>query len=130
MAKDPITLTVALNFHGDAANGTLYLDEGDGYEYEKGAFLHRLFELTASNQMEFSIASSNLDPSGTLQSPVTIERINVLGLKFRPSRVHLLYEDYKAQDLAFKFDEASRTLVIRKPDVLVSKDWRIDVHAH
>ncbi|KAI9757737.1 MAG: hypothetical protein M1815_000074 [Lichina confinis] len=42
MRWDPFTLVVALDKQGHA-EGTLYLDDGDSFEYEEGAYIHRRF---------------------------------------------------------------------------------------
>uniref|UniRef100_A0A1I7WU03 DUF5110 domain-containing protein n=1 Tax=Heterorhabditis bacteriophora TaxID=37862 RepID=A0A1I7WU03_HETBA len=40
MREDPISLYIALNMKGDFANGTIYMDDGESYGYEKGDFAY------------------------------------------------------------------------------------------
>ncbi|KAK3062599.1 glucosidase II, partial [Teratosphaeriaceae sp. CCFEE 6253] len=47
MRYDPFTLVVVLGNAGDA-EGTLYLDDGESFDYEEGAFIHRKFSFKAS----------------------------------------------------------------------------------
>ncbi|CAJ0938869.1 unnamed protein product, partial [Mesorhabditis belari] len=35
---DPVSLYIGLNNRGDSANGTIYLDDGETFAYEKGEF--------------------------------------------------------------------------------------------
>ena len=42
MRYDPYTLLVTLTSEG-TANGNLYIDDGESYDYQEGAFIHRNF---------------------------------------------------------------------------------------
>ena len=49
MRNDPLTLVVAIGQDGEA-DGTLYLDDGETFDYEHGAYIHRKFTFRTSSQ--------------------------------------------------------------------------------
>jgi alpha 1,3-glucosidase len=58
MKFDPITLVVVFGESGNA-EGTLYLDDGESFDYEQGAYIHRKFTFTASTAQ---LVSEDLTP--------------------------------------------------------------------
>ena len=50
MKWDPFTLVVVLGNSGDA-EGTLYLDDGESFDYQEGAFIHRNFRYKAAESV-------------------------------------------------------------------------------
>ncbi|KAG9804732.1 putative alpha glucosidase II, alpha subunit, partial [Aureobasidium melanogenum] len=60
MKFDPFTLVVVLGNDGNA-EGELYLDDGESYEYEQGAYIHRRFTYTGSTS---SLASEDVSTKG------------------------------------------------------------------
>uniref|UniRef100_A0A914X4X0 Glucosidase II subunit alpha n=1 Tax=Plectus sambesii TaxID=2011161 RepID=A0A914X4X0_9BILA len=128
MANDPITLYIATNYHADQANGSLYLDDGATFAYTKGEYLYRAFDFKKESDVLYTISSRNLDANGKLLTDVTIEKIIVRGARFYPRDVHLYLDDYNPEPLQFTHDRESMTLTIRKPDVRIGADFRIDIH--
>ncbi|KAK0947779.1 glucosidase II [Friedmanniomyces endolithicus] len=61
MRWDPFTLVVVLGNAGDA-EGTLYLDDGESFDYEEGAFIHRKFSYSAATSV---LMSEDLAATGT-----------------------------------------------------------------
>ncbi|KAK0813818.1 glucosidase II [Friedmanniomyces endolithicus] len=61
MRWDPFTLVVVLGKAGDA-EGTLYLDDGESFDYEEGAFIHRKFSYSAATSV---LMSEDLAATGT-----------------------------------------------------------------
>ena len=49
MWRDPVTLVVAVDETGERASGTLYLDDGDSYSFERGELVWRAFELSRAD---------------------------------------------------------------------------------
>jgi len=125
---DPFTLIVAPNFEGTFANGTLYVDDGESYDYRKGQFIYRLFEFEGGVNYGV-ISSTNLNAKGVLKSDLWIEKIIVLNVRYYPRRVHVFEGDYNSTPLDFKYDPATMALTIRKPAVKLVNDWRIDIHS-
>lgn len=60
MKYDPFTLVIVLGDAGDA-EGELYLDDGESYDYEQGAYIHRRFTYSADT---VSLTSTDLSTAG------------------------------------------------------------------
>jgi alpha 1,3-glucosidase len=56
MKYDPLTLVVVIGESGDA-EGTLYLDDGESFDYQDGAYIHRRFHF---NGLTESLSSEDL----------------------------------------------------------------------
>uniref|UniRef100_A0A914CV67 Glucosidase II subunit alpha n=1 Tax=Acrobeloides nanus TaxID=290746 RepID=A0A914CV67_9BILA len=78
MRNDPITLYIATNYK-DFANGTLYMDDGETFEYKNGDYLYWGFTFKKINEYDFSISSKNLDTNGKFDPDVWIEKIVIRG---------------------------------------------------
>jgi len=127
--NDPITLYVAPSMTTtEYANGTLYLDDGESYNYKQGQYLYWAFEYKKVNDFLYSISNKNLDKKGTLETEVFIEQVVVRGARYYPRNVHIYLDDYTPDDLEFTHDRETHVLIIRKPAALVSKEFRIDIH--
>jgi alpha 1,3-glucosidase len=86
MKYDPFTLVVAIGKSGDA-EGTLYLDDGESFDFQDGAFIHRQFRF---NHETRALTSEDITPAGAHPSKkareylksmenVRVERIVVVG---------------------------------------------------
>ncbi|KAI1725884.1 glycosyl hydrolases family 31 domain-containing protein [Ditylenchus destructor] len=129
MRDDPITLYVAAELNHERANGSIYLDDGESFNYAKnGEYLYWGFTYKKVNDQLYTITSKNLDPKGIYDPDVYVERIIIRGVRYYPRNIHLYYDDYNPQDLEFTHDRDLRLVVIRKPGAYVSREWRIDIH--
>lgn len=142
MWQDPFTLIVSLSKEG-TASGKLYLDDGEGYDYQKGAYILRQFEFSGTSLSSISKPSqaasgtgvATYDPTGNAWAQaiahVKVERIVILGLKAAPKSVRVggkvdvdfTFEKGLASD-SKKGGMGSR-LVIKNPGVSVVQDWQI-----
>lgn len=145
MWQDPFTLIVALSKEG-GASGKLYLDDGEGYEYQSGAYILRQFDFSGHTlkssskpsqpviQTQQSREVEKYDPTGNAWARavahVKMERIVITGLKTEPKSVRVgkldleyTYEKGVGSD-SKKGGMASR-LVIKNPGVGVVEDWEI-----
>ena len=121
MLHDPYTLVVAPDAKG-AAEGELYMDEGDGYGYRDADAYHlRRFRFSAG-----TLTSSATHAGQGWQPTNTLERVEVLGTA-APSRITLTHKG-ATRELSFYMADATNRLVIRKPDVPVADDWQITLH--
>eukprot|EP00613_Pedinella_sp_CCMP2098_P070138 CAMPEP_0171921638 /NCGR_PEP_ID=MMETSP0993-20121228/20470_1 /TAXON_ID=483369 /ORGANISM="non described non described, Strain CCMP2098" /LENGTH=937 /DNA_ID=CAMNT_0012559095 /DNA_START=98 /DNA_END=2911 /DNA_ORIENTATION=+ len=122
MIHDPYTLFVALDSAG-GASGELYLDDETTYNHLEGEFSVRKFAF------ESSVLTGSSSP-GSLQtrfdSDCRIERVVVMGLDRGPKKISLESTD-GARELTFDFDANTKTLTIRKPDVLATSDFTISI---
>jgi alpha 1,3-glucosidase len=88
MKYDPFTLVIALGNSGDA-EGTLYLDDGESFDFQEGAFIHRRFHFDDKTR---ALTSEDLAPAGTTATSkkakeyfksmedVRVERIVIVGV--------------------------------------------------
>ena len=86
MKYDPFTLVVVIGNSGDA-EGSLYLDDGESFDFQQGAFIHRLFRFDAATR---ALTSEDAAPAGAASSKkakeylksmesVRVERVVVVG---------------------------------------------------
>ncbi|CAH7671577.1 glycosyl hydrolases family 31-domain-containing protein [Phakopsora pachyrhizi] len=119
--KDPITLAVALSNDG-SASGTLYLDDGESFNHDKGEFLYKSFSFKKDHGQSFTLSSSEAvshalkNTNAALNSAlkvhksengytkkiagVAIQKIIVLGLPKKPECVKVAGE---SEGLPFGF---------------------------
>ncbi|KAA1073417.1 hypothetical protein PGT21_011415 [Puccinia graminis f. sp. tritici] len=108
MWKDPITLVVALDKQGQST-GTLYLDDGESFNHERGQFLYKRFSIKKESSGSFTLSSSDAvaqtlksthealrsslaqyqPDNGWIKkiSSVNIDKVIILGLPDRPTCV-------------------------------------------
>jgi alpha 1,3-glucosidase len=141
MWQDPFTLIISLSKEG-TASGKLYLDDGVGYDYEKGEYILRQFEFasgTLRSTAKSTPTSNELvtyDPRNNWAQAighVRVERIIILGLKSEPksitaggNAVEYNWEKGLGSD-SKKGGNASR-LTLKNPGVNVVEDWEIKLN--
>lgn len=153
-AYDPFTLTVAVGADG-TASGTLYLDDGQTYAHEAGAFVWRRFSFDGhalTSEDELARRSRRAEPADSptaaFSAPATakdnayaadlerrgvrVERIIVLGLAGAPTRVGGGGEESESAPLTFTYTPArsgtASELVIKDPQLRITDDWTLRLH--
>jgi alpha 1,3-glucosidase len=121
MVNDPYTLIVALD-DKKAASGELYIDDGESFNYEKGASIRRGFTYTTAEDGTSAHLVSAALSDNKMYLRNKIEKIVVLGVAKAPSSINI-----NGQALTFEHDSNKGKLVIRKPDVLVSQGWDVQI---
>ena len=123
MARDPLTLVVALDAAGAAA-GELYVDDGRSFAYRRGVFLHRRFEFAGG------VLTSRPAPGGggAMAAEVRVERLVVLGLQ--PGRQWRVEREGAPLDAALgplllRAGLPRTALVVRKPGLPLDADWAV-----
>jgi len=120
MHDDPITLVIAPNKEGKAS-GTLYLDDGKSFAYQKGAKLYLQF--TWDNG---KLNSKMLAPPG-ISTPVWLERVKVLG-SAPPAAAHATVISSSGTETAqVSYDYKSKVSTIRRPGVKMDTEWTISM---
>lgn len=144
MKYDPYTLVVVLDRSG-TATGELYVDDGETYEHEHGAFIHRRFtysdgSLTSSDISEETSKSwdkvkDSKKKSSYLKSMegVTVERIIIVNApKALESVTEVkVTEGGKSTNVQVSYHAAqdgnASWLVVRNPAVKIGNDWNIEL---
>jgi len=116
MRRDPFTLVFALDSQ-KKAKGDVYFDEGDGYDYQHGAFVYRTFSL--DNNQITSVAAR---PSNGVSDVPAVERLILLGVDSPPKQVVTA-----GRQLEFQHNGATRVLTIRKPELSLGADFTIQL---
>lgn len=125
MAQDPYTLVIALDDVA-RAEGLLYMDDEHTLKHaQNGEFSVRQIAARGG-----SIHSQRVGGSEGLGIKNTIERIVFLNFQNRPATLTLSVESSDTPKLLdFTYDEKTKVLVVRKPDMLADEDWIIMARA-
>lgn len=133
MKWDPYTLVVVLNRKGEA-EGTLYVDDGETFDYESGANIHRKFSMRSSILQSDDIGTKGSKTKAyhkTTES-LKIEKIIVVNAPQEWQSVPTVpvtqdsQKEFEAELIyhAAVADKASWA-VIRGPGIGIGHDWRI-----
>ncbi|PGG96710.1 hypothetical protein AJ79_09480 [Helicocarpus griseus UAMH5409] len=135
MKWDPFTLVVALDRNGQA-DGTLYVDDGETYDYQNGAYIHRRFSFSSS-----SLSSEDIGAKGTktgqylkTMAGVRVEKIIIVGAPAEwegKSSVLVLEEGSHTGSQASlqwfaKQGGKAAYAVVKDPGVSIGNLWKID----
>ena len=130
MKWDPYTLIVVLGNTGVAV-GELYFDDGETFEYQSGAHIHRAFQFTNNVLISRDIGLKGKSTEKYVQSmkKVEVERIIVVGapLEWRDKNQVKLAAG-KLADLEYHEakDGKAAWAVVRQPKLSIAADWKID----
>lgn len=147
MKWDPYTLVVVLEQGAEQAaseqsalaTGTLYSDDGESYDYEAGAFIHRRFELSKNEEGVFELCSVDIAVQGKKTkeykksiASVTVERVIIVGApdawKGRES-VIVSVDGVKDREVGFEFHDAKEGkaawAVVKNLKVPVGEGWKV-----
>ncbi|KAI5780831.1 glycosyl hydrolases family 31-domain-containing protein [Geopyxis carbonaria] len=136
MKYDPYTLVVNINNQG-VAGGVLYVDDGETFENEKGAYIHRSFIF---RQAEGTLASGNIhkDPTSakakeyfSQMKSVRVERVILVGvsdewLNKATVEVTVGGKTFETSITVTKgHDGKANVAVVRDPKAPITEDWTI-----
>ncbi|CUM52441.1 unnamed protein product [Debaryomyces tyrocola] len=120
MARDPYTLTVALDNSGKAS-GKLYIDDGETFNYERGEYANVYFRATSN-----SIKGEIRGQEGFVESldDIFIEKIVVLSVKELSS--------IRIQQSGSQWESNCRcidgNLIIENPKLKLNSEWTIEIN--
>ncbi|XP_075987890.1 glucosidase 2 subunit alpha isoform X2 [Anticarsia gemmatalis] len=118
MADDPYTLVVALD-HNNTAHGTVYIDDGETYEYQQNKYIYARIDYEPSG-----ITYSFINEHAHYPSRSWVERIVIAGIK-TPPKTAKLHQGDKQLALQMTLHKGNDVLVIRKPGANMATPWRI-----
>ena len=141
MRWDPFTLVVVVGKDGKA-EGALYIDDGESFDYQDGAYIHRKFTFSSSAPGGSSVlVSEDIATAGKktkeylkTMAKVRIEKVVIVGApsSWESKSEVLVMEDGaregKKVGLSWKRGEAGKAAwaVVRDPGVGVGRGWRIE----
>ncbi|GMF90862.1 unnamed protein product [Aspergillus oryzae] len=135
MKWDPYTLVVVLDKNGEA-DGTLYVDDGETFDYERGAYIHRRFHFHDSTLSSEDIGTKGPKTAEYLKAmaSVRVERVVVIdppkGWQEK-STVTVIEDGAKTASTAAMEYHAQPNgkapyAVVKNPTVSIGKTWRIE----
>ncbi|OAG04474.1 uncharacterized protein CC84DRAFT_1120912 [Paraphaeosphaeria sporulosa] len=144
MKFDPFTLVVVLDKE-NAAKGELYLDDGETFDYEAGAYIHRRFAFDGKRSI---LTSTNAVPLGAKftakleaylksMSKVRVEKVIIVGApKAWKDKTEVVVmeegakESARRKTVAMEFHAGSGKqadwAIVRDPKVGIGRGWKID----
>ncbi|KAJ2777955.1 glucosidase II [Coemansia javaensis] len=131
MRRDPFTLYVYVGRTG-TASGKLYVDDGESYDYEGGAFIERELSFAKARLVSRPSARTASPPSAAQaafskrMAAVRIERVVVVGLRNPLTRATIRENgDERTVELGYRGAKVDAECVIRDPAVRIGNDWEI-----
>lgn len=144
MRHDPFTLRVALDVDG-SAKGELYLDDGQGFGYQRGELVWRGFQASTNRSdgkkaKEIVVKSEDLAAAVPEKAPsyapgnvfareleeadVRVERVVVVGVDAPPVSVSA---GGRALEWTYEASEGERVgvVTVKDPAVKITKDWAV-----
>lgn len=118
MHDDPYTLVIALDAD-NKAEGTIYIDDGETYEYKKRKYIYA--KITCDENV---ISYDFIDDNSSYPTRSWVERIIIPGTK-RPPTSGMIIQDEKSAPLDMILHKGNNVLVIRKPAAKMSRHWKI-----
>lgn len=141
MKFDPITLVVVIGNSGDA-EGTLYLDDGESFDYKEGAYVHRRFQYQSatstltSEDLALSTAGKKTKEYLKQMEKVRVEKVIVVGAPASwKGKVEVDVSEEMAgksapsqkapMEFHEKDDGKAAWAVVRDPGVKIGAGWKI-----
>jgi mannosyl-oligosaccharide alpha-1,3-glucosidase len=135
MKWDPYTLVVVLDKTGSQADGTLYADDGETFDYQQGAYVHRKFSFSEGELKSVDIGTKGAKTIGFLKTmkDVRVEKIIIVNAPSSWSSVQevTVTEDgvrgSRQVELTYHAPSAGKAAwaVVRNPATAIGVDWSI-----
>ena len=132
MMNDPYTLYVALG-KDLKAEGTLYMDDETTFDHEKKqdygiASFSSSWGDNIAMQNSVQIGSDDAINAKATSTRV-VERIIVMGCPAEPNEIILTRSaGPETTSLEFQYDDSTKILIIRKPEVSALEDWTMEIN--
>ncbi|KAJ5318042.1 hypothetical protein PENANT_c004G08767 [Penicillium antarcticum] len=135
MRWDPYTLVITLDKNGEA-EGSLYVDDGETFDYERGAYIHRNFHYLGSVLSSEDVGTKGPKTAEYLKTMagVTVERVIIVDppAEWKNKETVTVIEDGSKAGSTASLEFYEQPLgqasyaVVKKPDVGIGKTWRIE----
>jgi alpha 1,3-glucosidase len=129
MKFDPYTLVITLSKSG-TAKGELYVDDGESFDYESGAYIHREFEFS-----DGVLVSRDLGTKGKLtdrylktMKNVGVEKIVIVGASRELEGKSSVKVGSGEARLEWHGEEGGKAAwaLVKAPKVVIGEDWKIE----
>ncbi|KAH8887369.1 hypothetical protein GQ53DRAFT_844236 [Thozetella sp. PMI_491] len=140
MKFDDYTLVVTVPKDGKRAEGELYVDDGDSFDYEKGQYIHRKFVYDAASNSISSVDAEGRKPADVKpgewlkhMQQVKVDKIIVVGAPsaWKGKKAAKVEGAEQAGGATVEYFPAEKGraafAIIRKIDVPISADWKLDL---
>lgn len=128
MKHDPYTLVIALDKAG-TATGTLYIDDGETFDYQSGAYIHRSFTFASSVLESKDISTKGKLTDKYLKSVknVGVEKIVIIGAPAEWAEKTSVKVGNAEAKVEFHGAEGGKAAwaLVKKPGVAIGEDWKI-----
>ncbi|RHZ48927.1 glucan 1,3-alpha-glucosidase ROT2 [Aspergillus thermomutatus] len=135
MKWDPYTLVIILDKHGEA-EGTLYVDDGETFNYEQGGYIHRRLRFEKSTLSSEDIGTKGSKTAEYLKSlaNVRVEKVVVVDApkEWQGRASVTVIEDgakmASTAPLEYHAQQAGKApyAVVKNPNVGIGKTWKIE----
>jgi alpha 1,3-glucosidase len=129
MKWDPYTLVIVLGKSG-TATGELYVDDGETFDYQQGAYIHREFEFKDNVLENRDIATKGklTDKYVKLMKSIGVEKVIVVGApKDWEGKTSVMVGGGEASLEWHGEDGGSAAwAVVRAPKIAIGEDWKIE----
>lgn len=124
MRGDPYTIVVSLA-KDSTAKGSLYIDDGSSFAYQKGDYVFTEFEfkkgvLSGTPKRLGGFSSQEVGKSALVLLDMRVERIRIIGLAKSPESVAV-----GGSQVKFKWN--SNILTVKNPPISVGKKWSVEL---
>ncbi len=139
MKWDDYTLVVVVGKDGKAAEGDLYVDDGDSFDFEKGQYVHRRFVFDSTAKSLVSVDYEGRDPTSVEKgewmkrmASVGVNKIVVVGApaSWAGKKSVTVESDGKGRELRFEFTPAAQGkaafAVVKGVGVSIGADWKVN----
>ncbi|XP_059616184.1 neutral alpha-glucosidase AB [Phlebotomus argentipes] len=121
MINDPVTLVVALD-NNHSAKGTLYVDDEKTYDYRSGKYIYVSLEFKDN-----VLTSRKNDEKANYDTKSWVERVVIVGLEHVPKSATLSVSG-EPQTVTLEVNKHDQSVIIRKPGVVLSRKWSIQLN--
>jgi alpha 1,3-glucosidase len=137
MKMDPYTLVVVLGADGKG-EGEFYVDDGESFDYETGAYIHRkfIFENGILRSEDLATKGKLTQQYEKKMEKVRVERVVVVGAPAAwksIKKVGVSEEGDKGRKVEVQFTQGTggkaNEAVVRDPKVRIGRGWSIDFNA-
>lgn len=139
MRWDDYTLVVTVPRDNKAAEGDLYVDDGDSFEYQNGQYIHRRFVYDGAAKSLSSVDAEGRDPASIQEGEwmkrmhsVGVDKIVVVGApaSWASKKTVKVESEGKVWEAKVEFTPAEQGraafAVIKKAGVRIGADWKIE----